>query len=449
VTPEGVAEKQLMDFILFLLVNAVLFIRPAEIVPGLEDLPLYEVAILACLAVSFFSVLRQLRPRSLVQRPITVCVLGLLPAIVLSGLPRFWFTGAVHAGADFGKIVVYYLLFVATVNSAARLRWFLLCLTGLILVVAALALLQYHGLINVPALAAVQQAAIDAQTGEESFLPRLQGTGLFNDPNDLSLILIVGMGLCLYWLNDPSYKRVRLLWVAPLAGLGYAVLLTQSRGGFLAMLAGVLVFCQARFGWRKALLPAGIAVPLILVLFAGRQTSIDVSNPNDTAQVRLAIWSNGLMLFRQAPAFGIGYGKYQEEGEARHVAHNSYLHSYTELGIVGGSLFVGAFYLAFATVRRAWKGGALLLNPALQRLYPYLLAILVAYMVGLWSLSRGYVTPTYTILALATVYGRLALPGSSLPPLRLDLQLLKRVALANVVTLLTIQLFVRLLVLRE
>ena len=41
-----------MGFLLFLIVNAVLFLRPGELMPELESLQLYQIAILACLACS-------------------------------------------------------------------------------------------------------------------------------------------------------------------------------------------------------------------------------------------------------------------------------------------------------------------------------------------------------------------------------------------------------------
>ena len=41
-----------MDFALFLLVNAALFIRPSEIAPPLAAVPIYQILILLCLAVS-------------------------------------------------------------------------------------------------------------------------------------------------------------------------------------------------------------------------------------------------------------------------------------------------------------------------------------------------------------------------------------------------------------
>ena len=46
----------------------------------------------------------------------------------------------------------------------------------------------------------------------------------------------------------------------------------------------------------------------------------------------------------------------------------------------------------------------------LARLRPVILGLLVSYMVGMYSLSRNDIPPTYLNLALATVYVRLAAP---------------------------------------
>src|SRR5205809_75026 len=104
-----------MDFALFILVNATLFIRPAEVVADLEGLPLYEIVILACLVVSLPAVIAQLSTASMIEQPITTCVIGVLVAIVLSHLTHLNFYGARVAGVEFSKVVLYYLLFVGLV----------------------------------------------------------------------------------------------------------------------------------------------------------------------------------------------------------------------------------------------------------------------------------------------------------------------------------------------
>ncbi len=89
--------------------------------------------------------------------------------------------------------------------------------------------------------------------------------------------------------------------MAPLALFGYALALTNSRGGLLALLTAMLVLFQARFGWRKTLVLVPIVLPLMFLLFAGRQTEFTTSE--GTSQQRIQFWSEGLAMFRQAPVF--------------------------------------------------------------------------------------------------------------------------------------------------
>ena len=58
-----------LGFALFLLVNAMLFIRPAEFHPALYGLPIYEVCILACLIVSYPKVAAEASRTSLSEGP--------------------------------------------------------------------------------------------------------------------------------------------------------------------------------------------------------------------------------------------------------------------------------------------------------------------------------------------------------------------------------------------
>src|SRR5262245_56901336 len=73
-----------LGFGLFLLVNATLFLRPAEVIPSLQGAPVFEALIITCFAVSFPAVLNELKSLRLLAAPITCCVLGLLVAVTLS-----------------------------------------------------------------------------------------------------------------------------------------------------------------------------------------------------------------------------------------------------------------------------------------------------------------------------------------------------------------------------
>ena len=386
-----------MRFNLFLALNAALFIRPAELMPRLEGLPIYNGLILACLAASFSALFVQLARYPLTEQPITVCVLGVFGSAVLSQLYRLNIGEAVATLVELAKVFIYYVLLLTSIDTPERLRKFLGWLVFLTVTLTAAALLHYYELVSIDSVKALMD-----RDGDDVMVKRLASTGIYGDPNDLCIILLIAMGSCLFFMADGKAGPLRLLWGLPLAFCGYALSLTHSRGGFLAMLAGIGVYLFARHGGKKALLLGLLVFPLVLVTFAGRQTKISTSE--DTGQDRIRLWSEGLRLFKESPVFGIGYGRYADEVGL--VAHNSFVHGFTELGFVGGSCFLGAFGYAFWSIYRYSPRQSSPEALEFRRLRPYLLAIITTSVVGMMSISRNYVVPTYMILGICAVYLR-------------------------------------------
>jgi len=96
-----------MAFFQFLLVNAALFIRPGEIVPALLGWEIYFYVILACLIAAAPDVLRYMAGQSLDTQPITLCVFGLLIAILVPPLLAGDMAEAWRTGFHFAKVIVY------------------------------------------------------------------------------------------------------------------------------------------------------------------------------------------------------------------------------------------------------------------------------------------------------------------------------------------------------
>ena len=332
-----------MTFWLFQLLNAVLLLRPENMFPGLSGLRLYLVLSVLCLVGAAPRVFALLTPRSLTDRPIVVCVLGLFAAVVLSLLARAWLMRAVDDGAEFAKVVAYFLLFVALVDNVDRIRAVLGWIVVFVAALAALGLLQYHGAIDWPTLRPVEQAVYDDETGEliDQF-PRLRSMGIFNDPNDLCLILTTGT-LAALALAATTHGLVRVLWLVPVGLFGYALMLTHSRGGLIGLAAGLGILAVARLGIRLGLPLAILAVLALLAVFAGRQTDFSLDD-SDTGQARLQLWAEGLGLMWRNPVTGVGVHEYLEEVGKQ--AHNSFVQAFVETGLIGGTFFTGAFFLA-------------------------------------------------------------------------------------------------------
>ena len=185
-------------------------------------------------------------------------------------------------------------------------------------------------------------------------------------------------------------------------------MLTQSRGGLLGLAAGLATLAVVRLGWQRGLPLALAALLALAVVFSGRQTDIQLDD-GDTAQGRLRLWAVGIGLMWGNPVTGIGANEYVEE--VGQQAHNSFVHAYVETGLIGGTLFAGAFFLAVVGLSRLPRQADFWTHePWFTTQRPFVLAIVVAYAAGIFSLSRNFTVTTYMVLGLATAYMRVALP---------------------------------------
>jgi hypothetical protein len=421
-------------FVLFVFLNAFLFIRPSDILPVLEAAPIYQFLIVACLLMAGKGVVAQLKVRDLRSRPISVCVIGLGILILLSQAANGLWENIGTDGVEFIKVVLYYLLLVAVVNSPKRLRIFLYLLAFFIAVIATLTLLQYHNYIDLVAL----RPLTDLQLQEEVTVKfaRLRGPGVFYDPNDFCHILAVGCLIAFHGITDKRLKLKRFVYLVMLGLMLYAIVLTQSRGGMLALLAGMGVFALARFGVKKTAIVVVLMLPALFFV-SGRQ--FDISTGDSTGQQRIRLWAEAFDMVRGNPFLGGGEDQFKKS--SGYVAHNSFLQCYAELGFFGGTLFVGAWWLTMKELNPLPGRGLRPWDPELADLRSTISGMMAAYIVGMLSLSRCYVVPTYTILGIATVFMSMALEGHK-EPRGAHRRLFLKMAGASLVVLIAMDMFV-------
>lgn len=427
-----------MGFAVFLLLNAILYVRPGDLIPWVEPLHPYEVVILTCVLLGFPQLIAQLSPQSLRQSPITACVLGLFAVTVVTEVIRLRLEAALEAAEELAKMGIYLLLLVGFVDSPGKMRWMLRSLLACGVLILALAVVNYHNIATIPGIhVTIEGVTRDGEQFEER---RLGTTTILGDPNDCALFidhcLLITVFLALDGGGPPA---LRALWVAPMLFCGYALTLTQSRGGLASLMAGLGAYCVGRFG-RKAVFVAAPFLPVLLALFGGRQGNIDVTS--GTGQTRVQLWMEYLGFFRDNALLGLGWKQGVEA--VTYVAHNSFLQGYGEQGFAAGTLFVGAFYVAFRSF------GRLMTRPnqrgpdtEASRLRPCLFGIVVSQIMGMMALSRNYALPTYTVLGLVAAYARFARID---PPLPTGGRLVKHLLAASVLFLIYIWFVIRLTV---
>jgi O-antigen ligase len=228
------------------------------------------------------------------------------------------------------------------------------------------------------------------------------------DPNDVARFLDLGFPLAALLLNSESR------WPARLLALGYlplglvAVLLTASRGGFLAAvvaLAGCALLLLRSHA--RGVIAGTLALPVIATALwfsvphetLERLATIPAQLQGGDLNQRLNIWSAGWHAFVRAPWFGTGAGSFVSAAglDPLDTAHNTALSI-----LVSGGLC--AFFLAVGIV-------ALTARSAMQTHGPLRLALATALLV--WVITSLVATveenrTTWLLLGMIALAGRLA-----------------------------------------
>jgi O-antigen ligase len=322
-----------MLYLLLCVYIALYYIRPFEWVPGLVGTPIFlwlgVVSILALLLAWGTGTIRLFRFKT------DVMMVGFVAAIVLSHLSHGYFGGAIDGVRDFLPAIVGYFLVAHALDSEKKIKGFVFLLTGLTVFLAYQAWLQsVHG-VSFGGMEPLIQKYYD-EDGVQVGLPRVRWFGMFNDPNDLGLALVLPVP----FLLDRLMNRKYLLAGLCLPPLIYALYLTNSRGALLALLASVFTYLVLRFRSIKGVV-VGLALAAVLMLF-GPSRMAQMSAGEDSAYGRVEAWYAGFQMFKSNPVFGVGKGMFTDFHDL--TAHNSFVLVLAELGVVGSFFFLGLFF---------------------------------------------------------------------------------------------------------
>lgn len=181
-----------------------------------------------------------------------------------------------------------------------------------------------------------------------------------------------------------------------------AIVVTDSRGGVLALVSG-LAFLIWRSVRRLETRYVGVAVICLLLVIVGAAASSVksdysslISNRTSFGTARFSVWESGLSVWNAYPLIGCGLGGLPfvtriTEMKAL-VAHNTFIDVLAELGVVGFVLFAGSLvFLAHGAVA-AIKSYARAAVPTV--------AALVCLAVGSLSLTLLFWKPWAVVFAL-------------------------------------------------
>ncbi len=177
---------------------------------------------------------------------------------------------------------------------------------------------------------------------------RVRYVGELHDPNEIALTIAAGgIAVLIAFALRKRRSGGALLMVGGVLLMLATVWLTRSRGGLVAamLVPGVYVF--RRFGFR-AVIPLAMMGAVVLVL-GGRSDS----SAEESTLLRYDAWSAGLEMVKHNPFVGVGPRMFTDHNYL--TAHNTYVLTLAELGVVGMFLFVSILYLSFKTLYAGLK----------------------------------------------------------------------------------------------
>src|SRR5438094_4158375 len=202
---------------------------------------------------------------------------------------------------------------------------------------------------------------------------RAVGPFIYGNPNDLAAhsILLLGPALAL-WASSNRGSPARLIGLGGAAILTLVIVLTQSRGAFLALGAMALPSTIA-LARRRPRAVVGLAAFVGLALYLApasfwhrmqglsKGTSVETigqMDPEGSARQRFAVLQAASRIIRDHPVVGVGFGAYEFAQHRYNPAlgyldtHNTYLNVLAETGVPGLVLFLWIVISVVRTVRR-------------------------------------------------------------------------------------------------
>ena len=242
--------------------------------------------------------------------------------------------------------------------------------------------------------------------------------GMLEDNNDFALALVMNIPLLFYLGRIERSVILRRLCDTAIFLTIVTVLLTHSRGGFLAMVATILAIA-----WRSGkLLQALLALMVMTIAFfqfapdhvLDRIASIGTGTQDSSAASRIVTWQIAVRMIAGNPIWGVGLRNFTAHffefgyglvgpGSTPHVAHNSFLQIWAEGGSLAFFCYMGLISSVFWSCRYLRRIGRARPDLSWAGGYSRMLeAVMVGFCVGGMFLNRGHFDLIYHFMAIVS-----------------------------------------------
>ena len=305
-----------MSFYLLLLYLFLVVFRPHEYLEFLIGIPILMI-VLGAGGLSWIASSNKISTSPQIKL-MAILIFFMMFSITVNG----WPSGALFYFSSMVPIFIMFVMMTSVLDSHEKIE------TTLKLLVVLVAIICIHG-IDQKINGIGWTGAMLSQNVRITYL------GIFNDPNDLALLMMMVFPFSCYLYLVSSKLIYKLFWLSIVLLIIYGLYLTQSRGGMLAFLGIVMGYFVIRKGVFYASIRIVVIVP-VLGFLANRMFAIDPSE--ESASGRIEAWYEAIHLFISSPLYGVGPGEFTTYHHL--TAHNSFFLVLAELGGAGYFLWL-------------------------------------------------------------------------------------------------------------
>lgn len=309
---------------------------------------------------------------------------------------------------EYAKICGVTLVAVNVLTSRARLQFFLLAFLGFF------------------AFYPVRGSLFAYFIYGGTVLGRAAWNYVYNNPNDLAALCLLPLALAAGMLVTERQRWIKWCAAAGAIILPFVILLTESRGAFVALAFFALAVLRGQKKRRAKILMVASVVGAVSIAVAPAslwtrlgslsevtsKESAAKANDSMSARQRLEIWSVARAIVQENILTGVGLGAYSDAhyvyaqrpafdpiAMGHRDAHSTFLSVLAETGIVGFVIFIGMVLTTVIEADRT-RRKAKMNMPAESAQLQYMEFGLAAYFVaGIWA-SFGMLVLTYLYLAV-------------------------------------------------
>ena len=247
-----------------------------------------------------------------------------------------------------GTYILTYVLIGQNIRTAEQIKFFIKAIGASAVIVVLCGYFQYIFGVDI-----ADMKWIDGEAFPEL---RKRVFSTLENPNVLAGYLDVMICIALGILAKFGDKKQKILLVVAIVLMAACMAMTYSRGAFLTM-AAVFIIYGVIHDWRILLLFIALVALLFFgdTTFSARIVSIFTETLDSSEGLRIGIWVSTIPMIADHPFAGVGWGAFKyiypqynyylaDTSITIYHAHNLYLNTAAEVGIVGALAYFWYFF---------------------------------------------------------------------------------------------------------